>query len=151
MAFCTVRTLIDYRTSKAALYVDCLVLEATGAGGIQIDWGKTMLECYDIHKGMKFGSEPKVGGERIAAVVKGYSNADVGKFCTTNSVLPWLEASTSHQTPERYDEASLCLSSTAITSKPLFLKDPPYLDVFSARCSIARSRIGQCRSIPFRA
>jgi len=53
-----------------------------------------MLEFYDLHKGMKFGSEPKVGGERIAAVVKGYSDADVGKVCSTNSVLPWLEEPT---------------------------------------------------------
>ena len=37
--------------------------------------------------GMKRGSELKVGGERIPAVVKGYSDADVGKVCSTNSVL----------------------------------------------------------------
>jgi len=39
--------------------------------------------------GRRPGAEPEVGGERIACVVRGERDADVGKVCGANGILPW--------------------------------------------------------------
>jgi NAD(P)-dependent dehydrogenase (short-subunit alcohol dehydrogenase family) len=81
---------IDYRTSKAALnMLMVLYWNRLEPEGFKVIGANPGLIATNFHGGRKPGSEPEVGGERIAAVVRGDRDADVGKVCNANGVLTW--------------------------------------------------------------
>lgn len=86
---------IEYRSSKAALNM-LMVLYANRLGeGFKVHGanpGLIATNFHGVHRSRKPGAEPEVGGERIAAVVKGERDADVGKVIGPvgeNGILPW--------------------------------------------------------------
>jgi NAD(P)-dependent dehydrogenase (short-subunit alcohol dehydrogenase family) len=81
---------IDYRSSKAALnMLMVLYWNRLERDGFMVFGANPGLIATNFHGGGRPGSEPAVGGERIAAVVRGDRDADVGKVCNANGVLPW--------------------------------------------------------------
>ena len=81
---------MDYRSSKAALnMLMVLYWNRLEAEGFKVFGANPGLIATDFHGGERPGSEPEVGGERIAAVIRGDRDADVGKVCNANGVLPW--------------------------------------------------------------
>lgn len=81
---------MDYRSSKAALnMLMVLYWNRLERDGFMVFGANPGLIATNFHGGGRPGSEPEVGGERIAAVVRGDRDADVGKVCNANGVLPW--------------------------------------------------------------
>lgn len=81
---------MDYRSSKAALnMLMVLYWNRLEAEGFKVFGANPGLIATNFHGGERPGSEPEVGGERIAAVIRGDRDADVGKVCNANGVLPW--------------------------------------------------------------
>jgi NAD(P)-dependent dehydrogenase (short-subunit alcohol dehydrogenase family) len=81
---------MDYRSSKAALnMLMVLYWNRLEQEGFKVFGANPGLIATNFHGGGRPGSEPAVGGERIAAVVRGDRDADLGKVCTANGVLPW--------------------------------------------------------------
>jgi NAD(P)-dependent dehydrogenase (short-subunit alcohol dehydrogenase family) len=81
---------MDYRSSKAALsMLMVLYWNRLGQEGFKVFGANPGLIATNFHGGARPGSEPEVGGERIAAIVRGDRDADVGNVCNENGVLPW--------------------------------------------------------------
>jgi NAD(P)-dependent dehydrogenase (short-subunit alcohol dehydrogenase family) len=81
---------MDYRSSKAALnMLMFLYWNRLEKEGFKVFGANTGLIATDVHGSGRPRSEPAVGGERIAAIVRGDRDADAGKVCTANGVLPW--------------------------------------------------------------
>lgn len=81
---------MDYRSSKAALnMLMVLYCNRLEQEGFKVFGANPGLIATNFHGGARPGSEPEVGGERIAAVVKGDRDDDVGKVCSATGVLPW--------------------------------------------------------------
>ena len=81
---------MDYRSSKAALnMLMVLYWNRLEREGFKVFGANPGLIATNFHGGGRPGSEPHVGGERIAAVVRGDRDRDVGKVCNANGVLPW--------------------------------------------------------------
>jgi NAD(P)-dependent dehydrogenase (short-subunit alcohol dehydrogenase family) len=81
---------MDYRSSKAALnMLMVLYWNRLERDGFKVFGANPGLIATNFHGGGRPGSEPAVGGERIAAIVRGDRDADVGKVCNANGVLPW--------------------------------------------------------------
>jgi NAD(P)-dependent dehydrogenase (short-subunit alcohol dehydrogenase family) len=87
---------LEYRSSKATLNM-LMVLYANRLGGIGFkvhgaNPGLVATNFHGANRARKPGAEPEVGGERIAAVVKGERDADIGKVVGPvgeNGILPW--------------------------------------------------------------
>ena len=84
----------EYRASKAAL--NMLMVQywnKLGKEGFKVfgaDPGLVATHMVDIEAVRKRGAlEADVGGERVATVVKGERDADVGKVCGVYGVSPW--------------------------------------------------------------
>jgi NAD(P)-dependent dehydrogenase (short-subunit alcohol dehydrogenase family) len=82
---------MDYRTSKAALNMVIVLyhnrLENEGIKVLGLNPG---LIATNFHgAGRRPGSEPEVGGERLASAVRGDRDEHVGKVWGANGVLPW--------------------------------------------------------------
>lgn len=81
---------MDYRSSKAALnMLMVLYWNRLERDGFMVFGANPGLIATNFHGSERPGSEPEVGGERIAVVVRGDRDADVGKVCNANGVLPW--------------------------------------------------------------
>jgi NAD(P)-dependent dehydrogenase (short-subunit alcohol dehydrogenase family) len=81
---------MDYRSSKAALnMLMVLYWNRLERDGFMVFGANPGLIATNFHGGGRPGSEPEVGGERIAAVIRGDRDADVGKVCNANGILPW--------------------------------------------------------------
>lgn len=81
---------MDYRSSKAALnMLMVLYWNRLKPEGFMVFGTNPGLIATNFHGGGRPGSEPEVGGQRIAAVVRGHRDGDVGKVCNSNGVLPW--------------------------------------------------------------
>ncbi|KAE9372989.1 NAD(P)-binding protein [Stipitochalara longipes BDJ] len=81
---------MDYRSSKAALnMLMVLYWNRLEQEGFKVFGANPGLIATNFHEGSRPGSEPETGGERIAAVVRGDRDVDVGKVCNANGVLPW--------------------------------------------------------------
>lgn len=87
---------MEYRSSKATLNM-LMVLYANrlGGAGFKVHGANPGLIATNFHgaeRTRKPGAEPEVGGARIASVVKGERDADVGKVVGPigeNGILPW--------------------------------------------------------------
>ena len=84
----------EYRASKAAL--NMLLVQYTaklGKDGFRVlgaDPGLCATNIIDPDQLRKRGAvEPNVGGERIAAVIRGDRDADLGRVCGEYGVSPW--------------------------------------------------------------
>jgi len=81
---------MDYRSSKAALnMLMILYWNRLEREGFKVFGANPGLIATNFHGSGRPGFEPEVGGERIAAVIRGDRDADVGKVCNANGVLPW--------------------------------------------------------------
>lgn len=81
---------MDYRCSKAALnMLMVLYWNRLEQEGFKVFGANPGLIATNFHGDGRPGSQPAVGGERIAAVVRGDRDADVGKVCNARGVLPW--------------------------------------------------------------
>lgn len=87
---------LEYRSSKATLNM-LMVLYANrlGGAGFKVHGANPGLVATNFHgaeRERKPGAAPEVGGERIASVVRGERDADVGKVVGPvgeNGILPW--------------------------------------------------------------
>jgi NAD(P)-dependent dehydrogenase (short-subunit alcohol dehydrogenase family) len=82
---------MDYRTSKAALNMVIVLyhnrLENEGFKVLGLNPG---LIATNFHgAGRRPGSEPEVGGERLASAIRGDRDEHVGRVWGANGVLPW--------------------------------------------------------------
>jgi NAD(P)-dependent dehydrogenase (short-subunit alcohol dehydrogenase family) len=83
---------IDYRTSKTALnMVMVLYHNRLGREGVKVLGLNPGLIATNFHGGggRRPGSEPEVGGERLASAVRGERDEFVGRVWGANGVLPW--------------------------------------------------------------
>jgi NAD(P)-dependent dehydrogenase (short-subunit alcohol dehydrogenase family) len=82
---------IDYRSSKAALnMLMVLYCNRLKGEGFMVHGVNPGLIATNFHGGVaRPGARPEVGGGRVAKVVKGERDADVGKVCGADGVLPW--------------------------------------------------------------
>jgi NAD(P)-dependent dehydrogenase (short-subunit alcohol dehydrogenase family) len=81
---------MDYRSSKAALnMLMVLYWNRLEPEGFKVFGANPGLIATNFHGAARPGSEPEVGGERIASVVRGDRDTDVGKICTATGLLPW--------------------------------------------------------------
>lgn len=84
----------EYRASKAAL--NMLMVQywvKLGKDGFKVfgaDPGLIATNFVNADQVRKRGAmEPEVGGERVATVIKGERDADVGKVCGVYGISPW--------------------------------------------------------------
>lgn len=82
---------IDYRSSKAALNMLMVLYNNRLSGeGFKVHGVNPGLIATNFHGGVaRPGAKPEVGGHRVAVVVRGERDADVGRVCGENGVLPW--------------------------------------------------------------
>jgi NAD(P)-dependent dehydrogenase (short-subunit alcohol dehydrogenase family) len=84
---------VEYRSSKAALNMVMLQMHSRLKGeGILVfaaDPGLVITNLTGSAETLRKrgGAEPEVGGERVAAVVRGDRDADVGKLCSGDGVV----------------------------------------------------------------
>jgi NAD(P)-dependent dehydrogenase (short-subunit alcohol dehydrogenase family) len=82
---------MDYRTSKAALNMVIVLyhnrLENEGIKVIGLNPGLIATNFHGV--GRRPGSEPELGGERLASAVRGERDEFVGRVWGANGVLPW--------------------------------------------------------------
>jgi NAD(P)-dependent dehydrogenase (short-subunit alcohol dehydrogenase family) len=86
---------MDYRSSKAALNMLMVLywnrLERDGFKVFGVNPGLIATNFHGnpgrLHA--RPGAAPEVGGERVATIVRGDRDADVGRVCGANGVLPW--------------------------------------------------------------